>query len=179
MSPGSNADVATDASPARYHPPMPIRAAVITISDRCAAGQAEDRSGPAIIERLPDLDAALVHRETIPDDLPRIQALVKSWINRCDLLVTTGGTGVAPRDVTPEAIQPLVERPLPGFGEIMRTKAFDRTPMSIVSRGGAGLAGQTLILWLPGSPKAVKECLEWLGPAIRHACEFLAGRKPH
>lgn len=160
-------------------PCMVNRAVVITISDRCAAGQAADESGPAIIERLGGLDASVVHREIIPDDIDRIRATVETWLGRVQLVVTTGGTGVAPRDVTPEAVVPLIDRPLPGFGEVMRMRGFERTKLSITSRGGAGIAQGTLVVWLPGSPRAVRECLEWLGPAIRHVCEFLRGAKPH
>lgn len=158
---------------------MPNRAVVLTISDRCSAGQAVDKSGPAIIEHLAALDAALVHREVIPDDAPRIRKTVQTWINRCELILTTGGTGIAARDVTPEAIQPLIDRPLPGFGEVMRMRAFDRTPMSVLSRGGAGVAGSTLVIWLPGSTRAVTECIEWLTPAIKHACQLLRGDTAH
>lgn len=158
---------------------MQIRTAVFTISDRCARGQAEDRSGPAIIERLPDLDATLVHREVVPDEVSSIRAALQGWIGRCELIVSTGGTGIAARDVTPEAVSPLLDRPLPGFGETMRLRAFERLPTSILSRGGAGVAGSTLIVWLPGSTKAVRECLEWLEPAIRHACRQLAGDTGH
>ncbi|MBI5864959.1 MAG: MogA/MoaB family molybdenum cofactor biosynthesis protein [Planctomycetes bacterium] len=158
---------------------MTNRAVVITISDRCAAGQADDRSGPAIIEQLAALGAALVHREVIPDDQERVRRTVQTWIDRCELIVTTGGTGVSARDVTPEAIEPLVRRPLPGFGEVMRQRAFEHKPTSAVSRCGAGITGDTLILWLPGSPGAVRECLDWLAPAIRHTCQFLRGQNPH
>lgn len=158
---------------------MVNRAVVITISDRCAGGQAVDESGPAIIERLGGLDASVVHREVVPDDVERIRATVEGWLGRVQLIVTTGGTGIAPRDVTPEALAPLVERPLPGFGEVMRIRGFERTKLSIISRGGAGISRGTLLVWLPGSPKAVRECVEWLGPAIRHVCEYLRGFKPH
>lgn len=158
---------------------MPNRAVVITISDRCSAGQAEDRSGPAIIESLPDLDATLVHREIIPDDLSRIHAVVAAWIGRCELILTTGGTGISPRDVTPEALLPLVQQHLPGFGEAMRLKAFDSKPTSILSRGGGGVASGSLIVWMPGSPRGVRECLQWLTPAIREACQLLRGESPH
>ncbi|MFN0135868.1 MAG: MogA/MoaB family molybdenum cofactor biosynthesis protein [Phycisphaerae bacterium] len=152
---------------------------VLTISDRCAAGTADDKSGPAIIEHLHALDGVLVHRETVPDDVDRIRGVVTAWLGRCELIITTGGTGVAERDVTPEAIEPLIKRPLPGFGEIMRMNAFERTAMSILSRGGAGIAGRTLVVWLPGATKGVRECLDWLTPAMRHACQFLRGEKPH
>lgn len=158
---------------------MPLRAVVLTISDRCSAGEAEDRSGPAAIEHLARIDASLVHREIVPDEIERIRSVVQAWVNRCDLLIATGGTGLSPRDVTPEAIEPLLDRRLPGFGEVMRMRAFDRLPQSILSRGGAGSIGTTLIVWLPGAPRAVTECLDWLSPAIRHACGLLRGEKPH
>ncbi len=90
------------------------------------------------------------------------------------LVVTTGGTGVGPRDVTPEALRPLFDRELPGFGEIMRTGSYSRTPLSIISRGGAGLVGRTLIVMLPGSPRGVRECLELIGPAVKHLLKILS-----
>lgn len=158
---------------------MVNRAVVITISDRCAAGQAVDQSGPAIIDLLPGVDASIVHREVIPDETDRIRQTVGAWLNRAELILTTGGTGIAPRDVTPEAIAPLIERPLPGFGEVMRLRGYERTRLSVVSRGGAGVSGRSLVIWLPGSPRAVRECFEWLAPAILHICEFLRGGKPH
>lgn len=158
---------------------MPNRAVVITVSDRCSRGQASDRSGPAIIEHLGALDASLVHRQIVSDDVEAIRSAASDWIGRCDLLLLTGGTGVTARDCTPEAVRPLLERELPGFGEIMRLRGFDRTPTSIVSRGGAGVAAGTLVVWLPGSPEAVVECLGWLTPAIRHVCELLRGTGPH
>lgn len=155
------------------------RAVVLTISDRCSSGDAVDRSGPALIETLPQLDAHLIHRETIPDDPDQIRHVAGTWIGRCELLLTTGGTGPAARDTTPDALAPLIERNLPGFGELMRMRGAERTPLAIVSRSGAGLAIGTLVVWLPGSPKAVRECIEWLAPAIRHVCQFLRGDKPH
>lgn len=158
---------------------MPNRAVVITVSDRCSVGEMEDRSGPAIIDMLPDLDAHLVHRETVPDEIARIQLAARPWLGRCELLVATGGTGIAERDRTPEALLPLIERPLPGFGEAMRMRAFAATPLSIVSRGGAGVTSGTLVIWLPGSPKAVRESLEALAPAIRHVCGLLRGADGH
>ncbi len=158
---------------------MPNRAVVITVSDRSSSGQREDRSGPAIIAELPALDATLVHREIVPDEIDAIRRGVQQWLGRCELAITTGGTGVDARDVTPDALRPLIERDLPGFGEVMRMRAFDRIATSILSRGGAGIAQRTLVIWLPGSPRAVKECLEWLAPAIRETCKFLRGEKPH
>lgn len=158
---------------------MSNRAVVITISDRCSSGAAEDRSGPALIELLPLVDGQLVHREIVPDDAARIAGLVRTWVGRCELILTTGGTGVAKRDVTPEALTPLIERALPGFGELMRIKGYDATPLSIVSRSGAGLIGNTLVVWLPGSTQAVRECLRLLAPGLRHVCEFARGDHPH
>lgn len=158
---------------------MKNRAVVITVSDRSAAGAREDRSGPVIISELATLDAALVHRQVVPDEISHIRPAVETWLGRCELLITTGGTGIAARDVTPEAIEPLLERRLPGFGEVMRMRAFERTPTSVLSRGGAGISRNTLVIYLPGSPKAVAECLEWLAPAIRETCRFLRGESPH
>ena len=158
---------------------MPNRAVVITISDRCSRGDYPDRSGPAIIELLPNLDAGLVSHEVVPDEVDRIREAVNRWLGRAEIILATGGTGIAVRDVTPEAIGPLIERPLPGFGEIMRGRSFDRTPLSIISRSGAGISQNTLVVWLPGSPKAVRECLECITPAIVHVCEFLQGLPPH
>lgn len=154
---------------------MLYRAVVLTVSDSRSAGAARDRGGPAVIDQLPELDAALVHREIVPDEIDAIQEAVCTWLGRCDLLITTGGTGVAPRDVTPEALEPMIEKALPGFGEVMRLRAFERLPTSIVARSGAGVAGGTLIIWLPGAPKAVTECLTWLTPAIKHVCDLLRG----
>lgn len=158
---------------------MRNRAVILTISDRVSRGQAQDLSGPAIIEALPALDATAIHREVIPDEIDRIRTVATAWIDRCELLLSTGGTGIAARDVTPEALNPLVHRSLPGFGEVMRLRAFDRLPTSILSRNGAGVSGTTLLLWLPGSPKAVRECLEWLAPAIKHTCAMLRGETGH
>lgn len=154
---------------------MPIRTVVLTISDSRSRGEAPDLGGPTAIEMLALFDGALVHRAIIPDEIAPIRAAVETWLGRCDLILTTGGTGVAPRDVTPDAIAPLIERSLPGFGEVMRLRAFDDKPLSIASRGGAGIARDTLILWLPGSPNGVRECLVWLAPALKHVCTLLRG----
>ncbi|MCA9244021.1 MAG: MogA/MoaB family molybdenum cofactor biosynthesis protein [Phycisphaerales bacterium] len=158
---------------------MPNRAVVITVSDRCAAGAQRDESGPAIIDALPALESQLVHREIVADDVDAIRDRVTAWLGRAELILLTGGTGVAERDVTPDAIEPLLERRLPGFGEVMRLEAFKRTPLSIVSRSGGGIARKTLIVWLPGSPRGARECVQWLAPAIRHVCGFLRGETPH
>ena len=150
-------------------------AAVLTISDRRSAGDAPDASGPEAAKVLNSWKITVAQTHVLADDADAIRERVKSLANSVNLIVTTGGSGVGPRDVTPEAVEPLFDRRLPGFGEIMRTATFDRTPLSIISRGGAGLIGRSLVVMLPGSPKAVKECLDVLGPAIRHVLAVLEG----
>jgi molybdopterin adenylyltransferase len=145
----------------------------LTISDRASAGVYEDRSGPAIEEALGVLLGGTVNfvRVLVPDERPQIAAALRRLCDEdsCALVVTTGGTGPTPRDVTPEATREVLEKELPGFGEIMRARSFALAPTSILSRGTAGVRGRTLVINLPGSPKAVRECLEILGPAI-HEC---------
>jgi molybdopterin adenylyltransferase len=145
----------------------------LTISDRASAGVYEDRSGPAIEEALGALfgGAADFVRALVPDERPQIAATLRRLCDEdaCALVVTTGGTGPTPRDVTPEATREVLEKELPGFGEIMRARSFEKAPTSILSRGTAGVRGRALIINLPGSPKAVRECLEILAPAI-HEC---------
>ncbi|MCK6457263.1 MAG: MogA/MoaB family molybdenum cofactor biosynthesis protein [Phycisphaerae bacterium] len=151
------------------------RAVVITVSDSRAAGTNPDRSGPAVAERLKSAGFEIAGVEIVPDELPRITAIVREWLPRAALIVTTGGTGIAARDVTPEAIAPLLDKPLPGFGEIMRCKSYDATPLSIIARSGAGIADRTLVVWLPGSPRAVAECLDLILPAVRHIMQLYLG----
>ncbi|MBI5765144.1 MAG: MogA/MoaB family molybdenum cofactor biosynthesis protein [Planctomycetes bacterium] len=148
-------------------------AAIITISDSRSDGANTDVSGDVAAECVSSLAFQITHRQIIPDDAAVIGKTVKTLLGTARLIVTTGGTGIGPRDVTPEALRPLIERDLPGFGEIMRTGTFAKTPLSILSRGGAGVAGNTLIVMLPGSPKGVRECLDLLGPAIKHAVKVL------
>ena len=150
------------------------QAAVLTISDSRSGGQAKDESGPAACEALEWMGFAVSERRVIPDEGEQIARAVRELAGSVDLIVTTGGTGVGPRDVTPEAVRPLFDRELPGFGEIMRTGSFAKTPLSIISRGGAGVSGKTLIVMLPGSPKGVRECLELIGPAIKHVMKILS-----
>jgi molybdenum cofactor synthesis domain-containing protein len=150
-------------------------AAVITISDSRSAGQAEDTGGPEVAQALEGIGLKVVARQIIPDDARQIAATVRRLIGRVAVIVTTGGTGVGPRDVTPEAIRPLFDREIPGFGEIMRGGTYEKTPLSIISRSGAGLAGSTLIIMLPGSPKAVCECLCLVAPAVKHLLKILGG----
>ena len=151
-------------------------AVVITVSDSRSAGERADTSGPAADEFLRDLGLYVADRRVVPDDVAAIQNAVREWVGRVALIVTTGGTGIGPRDVTPEALRPLFDREMPGFGEIMRTGTYSRTPLSIISRGGAGLIGNTLVVMLPGSLKAVRESLALIGPAIKHVLKIATGK---
>ncbi len=151
-----------------------FKAAVFTISDSRAAGRRNDESGPQAEALLPDLGCTCVHRQVIPDEQPQIEQALRDWSSRADLIITTGGTGIAPRDVTPEAAAAVIERPLPGFGEIMRSATFEQMPLSIISRSGAGILGCSLIVYLPGSPAAVRDCLRIIAPAVRHVLKALS-----
>ena len=152
-----------------------IRAAVLTISDKGARGEREDKSGQVIRDLLGEIPAEEVSYEVVPDEQEIIESKLRELALKADLVVTTGGTGVAPRDVTPEATRQVIDRELPGFGEAMRMESFRKTPFALVSRAMAGFAGQTLILNLPGSPKAVDECLRVVLPAIGHTIEKALG----
>ena len=155
----------------------------ITVSDRASAGIYEDRSGPEI-ERL--LRAALGNEleclaAIVPDEASRISAAICAFTDAagCELVVTTGGTGISVRDVTPDATRTVLERELPGFGEAMRMQSLARVPTAILSRATAGTRGRSLIVNLPGKPAAVRECLEILTPAIREGLAHLQGDDPH
>ena len=154
----------------------------ITISDRAAAGIYEDRSGPEIENALREFFAGAKFESVIvPDEIDLISAALKRFADRlkCDLIVTTGGTGISARDVTPEATRPVLDKELPGFGEIMRMQSFVKVKTAILSRAVAGTRGGTLIVNLPGKPSAVRECLEILSPAIREGLAHLRGEDPH
>ena len=159
---------------ARYHAAMPD-AIVITISDSRSAGRATDESGPAAAECLRGIGLTVVEIQIVPDEAPDIAAAVRAATGRAPVVVTTGGTGIGVRDVTPEALRPMFDKELPGFGEIMRVGSFSKTPLSIISRGGAGLMGRSLVVYLPGSPRGVRECLELVGPAMLHVLKVLTG----
>ena len=156
-----------------------MKIARVTLSDRATAGVYEDRSGPEIERVWVEHGGAAAEwvRVLIADDRAEIEATLRRLcdIERCDLILTTGGTGPAPRDVTPEATLAVLERELPGFGEIMRVQSFAKVPTAILSRATAGTRGRTLLVNLPGNPRAIGECLPLLLPAIAEALQHLRG----
>lgn len=151
------------------------------MSDRAAAGVYEDRSGPEIEAIITShfVDEIEFFRRLIPDDRAQIEETLRELCDmQCTLVVTTGGTGPALRDVTPEATRAVIEKELPGFGEIMRMRSYAVTPTAILSRATAGVRGKSLIVNLPGNPKAVAECLPLLLPAIVECIDHVAGFRP-
>ena len=157
------------------------RVAVLTVSDGVARGVREDRSGEVASEELQKLGFDVVAREVVSDDTAQIVAFVRVWADggEAELVVTTGGTGLGPRDVTPEAIRPILERDIPGYGELLRADGLRHTPMAVLSRTLAGTLGSALVICLPGSPKAVREGLAALAPTLPHALELLSGKTEH
>lgn len=153
-----------------------IKAAVLTISDKSSRGEREDKSGEVIKEKLGVIKAEIVTYEIVPDERDIISEKIRSFAESANLILTTGGTGVSPRDVTPEATRDVIERELPGFSEAMRAESFKVTPRSIGSRAVSGMYRDTLIINLPGSPKAVAECLGVVLDAIPHVIEVAKGK---
>jgi molybdopterin adenylyltransferase len=157
-----------------------IRTGILTISDRAYHGEYRDLSGPVIQELVTGRLGAIVEVEAIvPDERTIIAGTLLAWADEVelDLVLTTGGTGFAPRDVTPEATRDIIEREAPGLAEAMRAASLEITPHAMLSRAVAGIRGRTLIVNLPGSPKAVRENLVTILPALPHAIELLQGRK--
>lgn len=154
-----------------------IRTAIITISDKGSRGERKDESGEAIRTLLAGTGASVDHYEIVPDERDRIASALSGLADsgKIDFIVTTGGTGVAPRDVTPEATRDVLERELPGMAEAMRSESLKMTPHAMISRAVAGIRKRTLIVNLPGSPRAVRENLVVILPALRHAVEKIKG----
>ncbi len=154
-----------------------IKAVAITVSDRCARGEQEDVSGAALVELLRETEAEIVVQEILADDLEPLAEKLRQFAERPDvnLIITTGGTGFAPRDNTPEATLRVIEREAPGLAEAMRMQSLKKTPMAMISRGVCGIRSGTLIINLPGSPKAVRESFAVIKPVLHHAITLLAG----
>jgi molybdenum cofactor biosynthesis protein B len=153
-----------------------LRAVVVTVSDRSSRGEREDTSGPLLARLLADLGCRVAPVVLVPDEAEAIgAALREAAATGADVVVTTGGTGLAPRDVTPEATAAVLERQVPGIAEALRAAARDRVPTSVLSRGLAGTLGRTLVVNLPGSTGGVRDGVAVLAPVLAHAVEQLAG----
>jgi molybdopterin adenylyltransferase len=161
--------------------PTQIHAVVITSSDACSRGERQDASGEALVQLLTELGAQIVAKEMLSDDLEPLAETLRAYADRADvnLIVTTGGTGFGPRDNTPEATLRVIEREAPGLAEAMRMETLKDTPMAMISRGVCGIRSATLIVNLPGSPKAVRESFAVIKPVLNHAVELLAGQTRH
>lgn len=159
---------------------LEIGAVVLTVSDRSARGEQEDVSGRVLAELLEEMGAEVLAREILSDDLEPLAERLRTFAERADvnLIVTTGGTGFAPRDNTPEATRAVIEREAPGLAEAMRMETMRQTPTAMISRGVCGIRSGALILNLPGSPRAVRESFAVIRPVLHHAVSQLAGR-PH
>jgi molybdopterin adenylyltransferase len=158
---------------------MPFSAAVLTVSDKAAAGQREDTSGVAIRELLGSIGIEVVRYEIVADEQDVVAERLREWADggAVRLIVTTGGTGLGPRDVTPEATRSVLEYEVPGIAEAMRAEGLRHTPMSMISRALAGVRNRALIINLPGSPKGVRENLAVVLPVLQHALELLEGER--
>ena len=158
----------------------PVRTAILTVSTSVAAGTREDRSGDALARLAGEAGAEVVARDVVADDTAAIEGALRRHVgDAIDLVFTTGGTGLTPDDVTPEATRAVIERDAPGFPEAMRAQSIRRTPMGVLSRGIAGTAGRTLIVNFPGNPKAIEETFPVLAPTLAHVVETLGGRSVH
>jgi molybdopterin adenylyltransferase len=158
-----------------------IRVAILTVSDSVTTGAREDRSGPALASRCEELQWPVVHTAITPDDVEAIAERLRDWADTslASLILTTGGTGVAPRDVTPEATRAVIDRELPGLGELMRAQGLEQTRFSVLSRAVAGTRQRSLIVNLPGSPAGALHSLRVIEDLVPHIIHLLAGRTEH
>jgi molybdenum cofactor synthesis domain-containing protein len=158
-----------------------IRVAILTISDSVSRGEREDRSGPKLRERVEALGWTVGVHEVLPDERGRIAARLRELADsgEAQAILTTGGTGVAQRDVTPEAARDVIDREIPGLGEVMRAEGRIKTPLAVLSRSVAGTRGRTLIVTLPGSPKGAVESLDAVAGLVSHIVDLLEGRTEH
>jgi len=154
---------------------MTLRVGILTVSDRSSRGEREDASGPALREQVLGMGWEVVRAEIVPDDLPAIQELLTRWADggELDVILTTGGTGFTPRDITPEATRAVIEREAPGLAEAMRAASLQITPHAMLSRAVAGIRKQAIIVNFPGSPKAATENLAVIAPVLPHAVQLL------
>ena len=150
---------------------------MLTVSDGVAAGQREDESGAVLAERAAALGFDVVERRVVADERDRISEALWELTDQADLVLTTGGTGFAPRDVTPEATAELVERPTPGLDEAIREVSRRASPHGLLSRGASGIVGRTLVINFPGSPRACRDCFDAVAPALVHGLELLTGEE--
>lgn len=159
--------------------PSPARIGIVTISDRASRGEYEDRGGPAIHDYFREVLASPWEpvARVIADERLLIEATLTELADRegCSLIVTTGGTGPAPRDITPEATEAVCEKMMPGFGELMRKVSLEKVPTAILSRQTAGIRGRSLIINLPGQPRAIAECLDAVMPAVPYCIDLIGG----
>ena len=158
-----------------------LRAKILILSDACASGKRDDRSGPAVRELLEACGWTVATLEILPDDAEQIRRRLEAWtdVNDCDAVFTSGGTGLGPRDVTPEATRAVIEKEVPGLAELMRAEGIKKTRRAALSRGLAGVRKGKLIVNLPGSPRGARESIESIVDLLPHAVDLIRGRTEH